>query len=250
MRYESDHELAVELAEQAGRLLMRLRQQLIRLSAPAAVLKFEGDRQSQLLLGRELARARPDDAVLSEEAVDDGSRHHSNRVWILDPLDGTREFSQPPRTDWAVHVALVEDSHPVVGAVALPAEGIVLSTQDPPELPAAIPDPPRIAVSRTFLPFRTLAAARQLGAELVAMGSAGAKSMAVVRGQVSAYVHSGGQYEWDSCAPSAVAAAAGCVVSRVDGSELRYNQRDPWLPDFVVCRPELYPDLMAALISA
>ena len=89
--------------------------------------------------------------------------------------------------------------------------------------------------------------AEALGAELVAMGSAGAKAMAVVLGHADIYAHSGGQYEWDSCAPVAVAKAAGLHVSRIDGSELRYNQPDPYLPDLLICRPELAAEVLRAL---
>lgn len=250
MILESDHELAADLAGRAGRLLLRLRRQLRDQGAPAAVLKSEGDCQSQKLLGQELTHARPDDAVLSEEEEDDGSRHRAERVWILDPLDGTREFSEPPRVDWAVHVALTVNGRPEVGAVALPAQGMVLSTRRPPELPAAPDGPPRLAVSRTRPPPETRVVADRLGAQLIAIGSAGAKAMAVVRGKVHAYVHSGGMYEWDSCAPVAVAAAAGCIVSRIDGSKLRYNQLDLWQPDLVISRPEFYTALMTALSKA
>ena len=247
---EDDHDLALELAARAGRLLMRLRRRLNVQAAPPAVLKAQGDRQSQQLLSRELSRARPDDAVLSEEAPDDRSRLDSERVWIVDPLDGTREFAERNRTDWAVHVALAVDGRPVVGAVALPALGVVLSTRHPPELMGAPDGPARLVVSRTRPPERTRVVAELMGARIVTMGSAGAKAMAVVTGEASAYVHAGGQHEWDSCAPVAVAVAAGCVASRLDGREMRYNRADPWLPDLVVCRPELYPSLMTALGAA
>ena len=243
----ADHALAADLAARAGELLVTLRRRLNRQGAPAAVLGAEGDRQSQRLLSEGLSEARPDDPVLSEEAPDDPARMSAERVWIIDPLDGTREFSDPPRTDWAVHVALAVRGRPAAGAVALPAQGLVLSTLRPPELPAAASGPPRLAVSRTRPPDEAAAAARALGATLVPMGSAGAKAMAVVRGSVGAYLHAGGQYEWDSCAPAAVAEAAGCAVTRLDGSALRYNQADVWLPDLLVCRPELSSALRAAL---
>ncbi len=272
----SDHELAEHLALGAGALLVELRERLGAQGASGARLKAEGDQRSQELLAAGLARWRPGDAVLSEEAADDRSRLSSRRVWVVDPLDGTREFSEPPRTDWAVHVALAVDGRPVVGAVALPAQGVVLSTLNPPHSPPPNPavtgagpsantppvptggpsvaQPPgdgrvRIAVSRTRPPVEAEFVAATLGGQLVPMGSAGAKSMAVVQGEVDAYLHSGGQYEWDSCAPAAVALAAGCVAVRLDGSELRYNQPDPWMPDLVVCRPELYPTLRTALDS-
>ncbi len=246
----SDHRLAAELAERAGGLLVELRERLVGQGAPPAVLRAEGDRQSQELLACELAEARPGDAVLSEEAADDRARLAARRVWVIDPLDGTREFSEPGRTDWAVHVALVIDERPAAGTVALPALGLTLSTLRPPRLPAARGGPPRLVVSRSRPPWQATTVADALGAELVPLGSAGAKAMAVVRGDADAYVHAGGQYEWDSCAPGVVAAAAGCAVSRLDGTPLRYNQPDPYLPDLVICRPELAPAVLAALASA
>ena len=168
------------------------------------------------------------------------------RVWIVDPLDGTREFGEPPRTDWAVHVALVIGGEPVAGAVALPARGLVLSTASPPRLPPGV-ERPRVVVSRTRPPASAQQLVNALDAELVPMGSAGAKAMAVVLGDADIYAHSGGQYEWDSAAPVAVAASAGLHVSRLDGSPLRYNQRDAWLPDLLICRPELAQPVLAAL---
>ncbi len=213
------------------------------------MIKAEGDRQAHVHLMERLAQSRPGDAVLSEEGIDDPVRLESDRTWIIDPLDGTREFSEVPRTDWAVHVALTIGNRPAAGAVALPGLSLLLSTASPPELAADAADPLRMIVSRTRPPAVATHAARALGADLVEMGSAGAKAMAVVRGECEIYAHSGGQYEWDSCAPVAVAAAAGCHVSRIDGSELIYNQSDPYLPDLLVCRPELAEQVLAALAS-
>ena len=244
-----DHRLAADLAHRAGELLVELRARLAGEGAPAAVLRAEGDRQAHELLAAELAAARPADAVLSEEGADDTARLDAERVWVVDPLDGTREFSEPGRTDWAVHVALVVGERPVAGAVALPALGLTLSTADPPRLPSARTGPPRLVVSRSRPPQQARAVAAALGAEVVTLGSAGAKSMAVVRGDADVYVHAGGQYEWDSCAPAAVAAAAGCAVSRLDGTDLRYNQPNPYLPDLVICRPELAEAVLAALAA-
>ena len=245
-----DHRLAADLARRAGELLVELRARLARSGAPAAVVRAEGDRQAHELLATELAAARPADAVLSEEGVDSTSRLDAERVWVVDPLDGTREFSEPGRTDWAVHVALVIDERPVAGAVALPALGLTLSTADPPPLPVARAEPPRLVVSRSRPPQQALNVAAALGAEVAPLGSAGAKAMAVVRGEADVYVHAGGQFEWDSCAPAAVAAAAGCSVSRLDGTDLRYNQPDPYLPDLVICRPELARAVLAALATS
>jgi 3'(2'), 5'-bisphosphate nucleotidase len=162
-------------------------------------------------------------------------------------LDGTREFGEVGRTDWAVHVACTLDGAPLVGAVALPARGLILSTSPAPPLLPRTEGPPRLLVSRSRPPPLALELARRLSAMLVPMGSAGAKTMAVVLGDADVYVHAGGQYEWDSCAPIAVAKAAGLHVSRVDGSPLRYNQPNPWLPDQVVCRPELAERVMEEL---
>ena len=222
-----DHSLAAALASQAGALLLRIRDQ-----GGAA-----GDEQSNALLLRLLGEHRPDDAVLSEEHADDLARLRCGRVWIVDPLDGTREYGEPPRQDWAVHVALTVDGRPAAGAVALPAAGLVFHTAAPPGLRPPNPGPIRLAVSRTRPPVGTSQLAAALGATLLPMGSAGAKAMAVVRGDADVYTHSGGQYEWDSCAPAAVASAAGLHVSRLDGSPLRYNQPDPYLPDLLILPP-------------
>jgi 3'(2'), 5'-bisphosphate nucleotidase len=186
----------------------------------------------------ELARRAPDDGVLSEEGTADPARLAKQRVWVVDPLDGTREYSEIPRDDWAVHVALCIDGVATTGAVALPARGMTLATGfDLPRRPK-YGGPPRLAVSRTRPAPHAQALAEHLKAELVPMGSAGAKAMAVVLGEIEVYAHSGGQYEWDSAAPVAVAAAAGLHVSRLDGSPLVYNREDPYLPDLLICLPE------------
>ena len=182
---------------------------------------------------------RPDDAVLSEESTDDLARLAADRVWIIDPLDGTREFTEIPRTDWAVHVALWVEGDLAVGAVALPAQGIVLRSSPAPALPPASGGPMRLVVSRTRPPAITQAVAERLGAELVPMGSAGAKATSVVLGASDVYLHGGGQWEWDSAAPVAICRAAGLHTSRLDGTPLVYNQAKPWLPDLLICRPEL-----------
>ncbi|MBL7492307.1 3'(2'),5'-bisphosphate nucleotidase CysQ [Frankia sp. AgB1.9] len=232
-----DHNLAAWLAEQAGDHLLAIRSQGGK----------EGDRQSNELLLRLLADARPDDAVLSEESADDRVRLSHDRVWIIDPLDGTREYGEPPRVDWAVHVALAVHGEPAVGAVALPAEKLVLHTGMPLALTTRTDGPIRLVVSRTRPPACVDQLVAQLHAELVPMGSAGAKAMAVVRGDADVYAHSGGQYEWDSCAPVAVAAAAGLHVSRLDGSPLRYNQPNPYLPDVLICHPNVAGEVLSAL---
>ncbi len=243
----ADHALAHRLATEAGDLLVALREELTAAGTSPAELKAEGDRRSHVLLMEALAEAAPDDAVLSEEGKDDLARLDAARVWIVDPLDGTREFGEVPRTDWAVHVALVEHGTPIAGAVALPAQGVTLSTAEPPPLAPAVDGPPRLVVSRTRPPAAAQQLADALDGVLVAMGSAGAKAMAVVQGEVDIYAHSGGQYEWDSCAPVAVAQAAGLHASRLDGSPLRYNEADPYLPDLVICRPELADEVLVLL---
>jgi 3'(2'), 5'-bisphosphate nucleotidase len=239
-----DAQIAGSLATAAGDLLLQVR---ARGFADATARKAAGDAESHRFLMAELAALQPDDAVLSEEGVDDPVRLTADRVWIVDPLDGTREFSELGRVDWAVHVALWERGELVAGAVALPAEQTTLTTATTPVAPARAEGPLRLAVSRSRPPALVSELARRLDAELVAMGSAGVKAMSVVRGVTDAYVHGGGQYEWDSAAPVAVARAAGLHTSRLDGSSLRYNQPDPYLPDLLVCRPELADRLLAAL---
>jgi 3'(2'), 5'-bisphosphate nucleotidase len=230
-----DHAFAVWAAEQAGARLLQVRGE----GLEGRELKDAGDRAAQELLARVLAEHRPDDAVLSEEAADDKTRLSASRVWIIDPLDGTREFSEPPRDDWAVHVALWEDGELVAGAVAQPALGETFSTGRPSVVPPRTSERPRIAVSRSRPPAFVEALAADLDAELVPMGSAGVKVMSVVRDVADAYVHAGGQYQWDNAAPVVVARAAGLYCSRVDGSPLVYNEDDTSLPDLIVCRPEL-----------
>jgi 3'(2'), 5'-bisphosphate nucleotidase len=243
----TDHDTASALATAAGELLLQVRDRSF--TDPAA-RKAAGDAEAHRFLAEQLAALRPDDAVLSEEAADDPIRLVSQRVWIVDPLDGTREFSELDRADWAVHVALWQRGELVAGAVALPAEGVTLTTGRPPVVPARPDGPLRLAVSRSRPPALVQDLAARLGADLVPMGSAGVKAMAVVRGTADAYVHGGGQYEWDSAAPVAVARAAGLHTSRLDGSPLRYNQPNPYLPDLVVCRPEVADELLAALADA
>lgn len=226
---------AAEIAAGAGEVLLSVRAS----GAEGEALKAAGDAASHDFIVDELARRFPDDAVLSEEGADDCERLGSRRVWIVDPLDGTREFSEPPRDDWAVHVALVAEGGLSAGAVALPGRGITLSTGMVRRVHRLVEGPVRLVVSRTRPTPHALHVAEVLGAELAPMGSAGAKAMAVVLGEAEVYAHSGGQHEWDSAAPAAVAAAAGLHVSRLDGSPLLYNQPDPWLPDLLICVPEL-----------
>lgn len=202
-------------------------------------LKDAGDALGQAILMQLLATYRPDDAILSEEGKDDKVRLTSDRVWIIDPLDGTREYSEPPRDDWAIHVALWQSGDLVAGAVAQPGLSMTFSTADPPAVPPRASGRPRIAVSRTRPPAFVEELAAEIGGELVPMGSAGAKVISVARDVTDAYVHAGGQYEWDSAAPVVVARAAGLHTSRADGAPLAYNQDNVLLPDLLVCRPEL-----------
>lgn len=236
---ESDEQLAGRLATTAGTILLDLRACG---GLGGEALGKAGDEQANAMLCREIRAARPDDALLSEEEKDNPARRENARVWIVDPLDGTREYGEG-RSDWAVHVALAIDGVAAVGAVALPGLGVTLTSASPPPL-APPGDPPKMLVSRTRPAAEALFVAQHLGAELVAMGSAGAKAMAVVRGEADIYLHTGGQYEWDNCAPAAVAAAAGLHVSRVDGSPLRYNNADTYLPDLLICRKELADEVL------
>jgi len=242
-----DHADAARLAETAGQLLVQLR------GADAlsgSRLGARGDAAANRLLLDLLAASHGEDAVLSEEAVDSAARLAVERVWVVDPLDGTREYAEG-REDWAVHVALAVGGVLAAGAVALPARGLVLSTGGGVPGPATWPvldgRAPRIVVSRSRPAAVTRRIAEAIGAELLPLGSAGAKAMAVVLGEADVYAHGGGMYEWDNAAPAAVAAAAGLWTSRLDGSPLRYNQPDPWSPDVLICRPELVEPILSVL---
>jgi 3'(2'), 5'-bisphosphate nucleotidase len=239
----SDVAVARAAAEAATRVLLDLRSDR-RLTGRA--LGDRGDAEAQAAILAVLSERCPDDVVFSEEAADDPRRLTADRVWIVDPLDGTREYGEG-RTDFAVHVALWSAGELTAAAVALPGADAVLVTDPPAVVPPAGDGPPRIAVSRTRPPPEADVAARALGAELVPMGSAGWKASAVVRGEVDAYLHAGGMYQWDSAAPVAVAPAAGLVAVRLDGSPLRYNEPDPSLPDLLVCRPELSETILTAV---
>ena len=243
-----DDLLAAELAEQAGKLLLDLRAE----GGEPGDLRKAGDRLSHEFLAAELAARRPGDAVLSEEGKDDPARLAADRVWIVDPLDGTREFGEPGRTDWAVHVALWERGALTAGAVALPAQGQVLATTAPPAMPPPreAGNPLRVVVSRTRPPAFLDRLGEEMSVMLVPLGSAGAKAAAVMLGEADAYIHAGGQYEWDSAAPAAVALAAGFHASRLDGAALQYNQPDPTLPDILMCPVVLAEALLEAIGAA
>ena len=247
MARPDDHALAASVATETGALLVEVRDRLFSSGAGTWEVRDTGDFEAHRHIVNRLAEARPDDAILSEEGRDDLARLSADRVWIVDPLDGTREYSEPGRSDWAVHIALVEDGVPTAGAVALPAVGQTLCTDPEPSLPGPHNGQPRLVVSRSRPPAAAVIIAEALNAELMTLGSAGAKAMAVVLGMADIYAHSGGQFEWDNCAPVAVARAAGLHASRCDGSELEYNFADPWLPDVLICRPEFAEDALEAL---
>ena len=240
----SDAELAAHLAEVTGRLLIEVRES--GMLSPKALGKA-GDATANQFLVHALREQRPDDGLLSEEEKDNPERLVKSRVWIVDPVDGTREYGES-RTDWAVHVALAVGGMASIGAVALPGLGEVLRTDQPGKVPPA-PSRLRMVVSRTRPAREATEVAAKLDAELVPMGSAGAKAMAIVRGEADIYLHSGGQYEWDSCAPVAVALAHGLHCSRIDGTALIYNRADVYMPDLLICRKE-HAALMLAEVAA
>jgi 3'(2'), 5'-bisphosphate nucleotidase len=247
----TDAQLAAEVAAEAGRLLLKIRAEFDYYDPYE--LGDAGDRQANRLILDRLREHRPDDFVLSEEAADDLRRVDADRVWIVDPVDGTREYSLPPREDWAVHIALWQrggdNGHGGLtdAVVGLPARGEIYRTDTVPPPPPRAEGPILITASSSRPPAVLWRMAEQLDIRMVRIGSAGAKAMALVRGEVDAYVHAGGQWEWDSAAPAAVVRAAGLYASRLDGSPLIYNRRDPYLPDFLMCRPELADVLLAAI---
>jgi 3'(2'), 5'-bisphosphate nucleotidase len=244
---ETDAQLATRLAVEAGRLLVEMREAMWRDGAHAWDVMDHGDAVAHHFIAHELRTHRPHDAVLDEEGKEDPRRFGGGRVWIIDPLDGTREFGEPGRHDWAVHVALWDGDHFAAGAVSLPAVDLVLSTDPAPILPAVERERPRLITSRNRAPYAAVIVANALGCDAVRLGSAGAKAMAVVLGEADIYVHDGGMYQWDSAAPAAVALAAGLHVSRLDGTPIVYNARDAWLPDLIICRPELADAVLDAL---
>jgi 3'(2'), 5'-bisphosphate nucleotidase len=238
----TDAALAAHLAQVTGRLLITVRDCGV-LSHKA--LGSAGDATANQFLCHALRENRPDDALLSEEERDNLERLDHSRVWIVDPVDGTREYGEA-RADWAVHVGLAVDGVATLGAVALPGAGLVLRSDQPVVVPPA-PERLRMVVSRTRPAAEAIAVAEALNADLIPMGSAGAKAMAIILGQADIYLHTGGQYEWDSCAPVAVARAHGLHASRADGSPLVYNQRDTYMPDLLICRPEHVALVLGAL---
>ncbi|GAA0327007.1 3'(2'),5'-bisphosphate nucleotidase CysQ [Sphingomonas oligophenolica] len=242
----TDAEVARSIALEAAALLRNL---CVAGNCAEADLGRRGDAEANALILDRLHAARPNDFILSEEAADNPERCAASRVWVVDPLDGTREFGER-LDDWAVHIGLAVDGIPVAGAVALPATRQIFVTDDAPRTLPPLPARPRLVISRTRPHPIVRAVAEAIGADLMPMGSAGAKAMAVVEGRAEIYLHAGGQYEWDNCAPVAVALAAGFHASRIDGSPLVYNCRDPLLPDLLICRPEYAEVVLAATAEA
>ena len=248
----TDAELAARLAHETGVQLVELRERMLSQDASPWSMMDAGDALAHRFIVDTLHRVRPDDAVLSEEGADDARRLSADRVWIVDPLDGTSEFGEGDRDDWAVHIALWQRSAGTHGelsdaAVALPSLGMTLNTSPAPQPPMRQERTPLMVVSRSRTPAVAAAVAQELGFDGVRLGSAGAKTMAVVLGNVDVYLHAGGQYQWDSAAPIAVARAAGLHTSRIDGTPLVYNERDTWLPDLLVCQPHLADDILQAV---
>lgn len=244
---ETDQQLASRVATEAGAMLVELRDELVAEGIHYWDLKDEGDVAGHRYIMSALTAARPDDVILSEEAADNRKRLHATRVWIIDPIDGTNEFAEHPRHDWAIHIALWEAGELTAASVALPTLGITFDASPAAVVPPSTRAKPLLVTSRSRNPYCAVMVANALGCDVARLGSAGAKAMAVVMGEADIYVHDGGMYQWDSAAPSAVAKAAGLHVSRIDGSPLKYNQESLWLPDFLVCRTELAEPALKAL---
>ena len=244
---ETDQQLASRVATEAGAMLVELRDELVAEGIHYWDLKDEGDVAGNRYIMSALTAARPDDVILSEEAADNRRRLSAERVWIIDPIDGTNEFAEHPRHDWAIHIALWEAGELTAASVALPTLGITFDASPAAVVPPSTRAKPLLVTSRSRNPYCAVMVANALGCDVARLGSAGAKAMAVVMGEADIYVHDGGMYQWDSAAPSAVAKAAGLHVSRIDGSPLKYNQESLWLPDFLVCRTELAEPALNAL---
>ena len=244
---ETDQQLASRVATEAGAMLVELRDELVAEGIHYWDLKDEGDVAGHRYIMSALTAARPDDVILSEEAADNRRRLSAKRVWIIDPIDGTTEFAEHPRHDWAIHIALWEAGELTAASVALPTLGITFDVSPAAVVPPSTRAKPLLVTSRSRNPYCAVMVANALGCDVARLGSAGAKAMAVVMGEADIYVHDGGMYQWDSAAPSAVAKAAGLHVSRIDGSPLKYNQESLWLPDFLVCRTELAEPALKAL---
>lgn len=244
---ETDQQLASRVATEAGAMLVELRDELVAEGIHYWDLKDEGDVAGHRYIMSALTAARPDDVILSEEAADNRRRLNAERVWIIDPIDGTNEFAEHPRHDWAIHIALWEAGALTAASVALPTLGVTFDASPAAVVPPSTRARPLLVTSRSRNPYCAVMVANALGCDVARLGSAGAKAMAIVMGEADIYVHDGGMYQWDSAAPSAVAKAAGLHVSRIDGSPLEYNKESLWLPDFLVCRSELAEPALKAL---
>ena len=244
---ETDQQLASRVATEAGAMLVELRDELVAEGIHYWDLKDEGDVAGHRYIMSALTAARPDDVILSEEAADNRRRLSAERVWIIDPIDGTTEFAEHPRHDWAIHIALWEAGELTAASVALPTLRVTFDASPAAVVPPSTRAKPLLVTSRSRNPYCAVMVANALGCDVARLGSAGAKAMAVVMGEADIYVHDGGMYQWDSAAPSAVAKAAGLHVSRIDGSPLKYNQESLWLPDFLVCRTEFAEPALSAL---
>ncbi|MDP4936094.1 MAG: 3'(2'),5'-bisphosphate nucleotidase CysQ [Ilumatobacteraceae bacterium] len=244
---ETDQQLASRVATEAGAMLVELRDELVAVGIHYWDLKDEGDVAGHRYIMSALNAERPDDEILSEEAADNRRRLNAERVWIIDPIDGTNEFAEHPRHDWAIHIALWEAGELTAASVALPTLGITFDASPAAVVPPSTRARPLLVTSRSRNPYCAVMVANALGCDVARLGSAGAKAMAIVMGEADIYVHDGGMYQWDSAAPSAVAKAAGLHVSRIDGSPLEYNKESLWLPDFLVCRTELAEPALNAL---
>ena len=244
---ETDQELASRVATEAGAMLVELRDELVAEGIHYWDLKDEGDVAGHRYIMSALTAARPDDVILSEEAADNRRRLSAERVWIIDPIDGTNEFAEHPRHDWAIHIALWEAGELTAASVALPTLRVTFDASPAAVVPPSTRAKPLLVTSRSRNPYCAVMVANALGCDVARLGSAGAKAMAIVMGEADIYVHDGGMYQWDSAAPSAVAKAAGLHVSRIDGSPLKYNQESLWLPDFLVCRTEFAEPALKAL---
>ena len=244
---ETDQQLASRVATEVGAMLVELRDELVAEGIHYWDLKDEGDVAGHRYIMSALTAARPDDVILSEEAADNRRRLNAERVWIIDPIDGTNEFAEHPRHDWAIHIALWEAGELTAASVALPTLGVTFDASPAAVVPPSTRARPLLVTSRSRNPYCAVMVANALGCDVARLGSAGAKAMAIVMGEADIYVHDGGMYQWDSAAPSAVAKAAGLHVSRIDGSPLEYNKESLWLPDFLVCRSELAEPALKAL---
>ena len=244
---ETDQQLASRVATEAGAMLVELRDELVAEGIHYWDLKDEGDVAGHRYIMSALTAARPDDVILSEEAADNRRRLSAERVWIIDPIDGTNEFAEHPRHDWAIHIALWEAGELTAASVALPTLGVTFDASPAAVVPPSTRARPLLVTSRSRNPYCAVMVANALGCDVARLGSAGAKAMAIVMGEADIYVHDGGMYQWDSAAPSAVAKAAGLHVCRIDGSPLEYNKESLWLPDFLVCRTELAEPALKAL---